>query len=160
MAIDIKIKKEFGRFCLDVSMQSKGKRIGILGASGCGKSLTLKSIAGIERPDEGYVNINGRILLDTNQKIDLKPQQRRVGYLFQNYALFPTMTVEENIAAGLTKMDFKKYFISLLIGKISLVYFWGFVGTSFIESISNPKILIKIFILLLITYINLSDFKD
>ena len=102
MAIDIKIKKEFGRFCLDVSMQSKGKRIGILGASGCGKSLTLKSIAGIERPDEGYVNINGRILLDTNQKIDLKPQQRRVGYLFQNYALFPTMTVEENIAAGLT----------------------------------------------------------
>ena len=58
-----------------------------------------------------------------------------------------------NIAAGLTKMDFKKYFISLLIGKISLVYFWGFVGTSFIESISNPKILIKIFILLLITYI-------
>ena len=74
----------------------------LLGASGCGKSLTLKSIAGIERPDEGYVNINGRILLDTNQKIDLKPQQRRVGYLFQNYALFPTMTVEENIAAGLT----------------------------------------------------------
>ena len=102
MAIDIKIKKEFGRFCLDVSMQSKGKRIGILGASGCGKSLTLKSIAGIERPDEGYVNINDRILLDTYQKIDLKPQQRRVGYLFQNYALFPTMTVEENIAAGLT----------------------------------------------------------
>lgn len=102
MAIDIKIRKEFGSFCLNVSMKSTSKRIGILGASGCGKSLTLKSIAGIERPDEGYVNINGRILLDTNQKIDLKPQQRRVGYLFQNYALFPTMTVEENIAAGLT----------------------------------------------------------
>lgn len=58
-----------------------------------------------------------------------------------------------NIAAGLVKMDFKKYLIALLIGKISLVYFWGFVGTSFIESISNPIILIKIFTLLVITYI-------
>ncbi|MCI7084032.1 MAG: VTT domain-containing protein [Tenericutes bacterium] len=58
-----------------------------------------------------------------------------------------------NIAAGLVKMDFKKYFTALLIGKISLVYFWGFVGTSFIESMSNPIILIKIFTLLVITYI-------
>lgn len=102
MAIDVEIRKEFGRFRLDVSLKSSSRRIGILGASGCGKSLTLKSIAGIERPDEGYVNISGRILLDTKRGIDLKPQMRRVGYLFQNYALFPTMTVEENIAAGLT----------------------------------------------------------
>ena len=58
-----------------------------------------------------------------------------------------------NIACGLVKMDFKKYFISLLIGKIGLVYFWGFIGTSFIESIKNPIILIKIGIILLITYI-------
>ena len=102
MAIDVEIRKQLGTFCLDVHLKSASRRIGILGASGCGKSLTLKSIAGIERPDEGYVNINDRILLDTRKKIDLKPQQRRVGYLFQNYALFPTMTVEENIAAGLT----------------------------------------------------------
>lgn len=58
-----------------------------------------------------------------------------------------------NIAAGLVKMDFKKYFISLLIGKIALVYFWGFIGTSFLESIKNPIILFKIIIILLITYI-------
>lgn len=58
-----------------------------------------------------------------------------------------------NIAAGLVKMDFKKYFVALLIGKVSLVYFWGFVGTSFIESIGNPKILIKLCIIVLCTYI-------
>ena len=58
-----------------------------------------------------------------------------------------------NIAAGLVKMDFKKYFISLLIGKIALIYFWGFIGTSFVESIGNPIILIKIAIILAITYV-------
>ena len=58
-----------------------------------------------------------------------------------------------NIACGLVKMDFKKYFIALLIGKIGLVYFWGFIGTSFIESINNPIILLKIAIIMLITYI-------
>ncbi len=58
-----------------------------------------------------------------------------------------------NIAAGLVKMDFKKYFVGLLIGKVALVYFWGFIGTSFIESIGNPIILIKIGIIMLITYI-------
>ena len=58
-----------------------------------------------------------------------------------------------NIAAGLVKMDFKKYFVGLLIGKVALVYFWGFIGTSFVESIGNPVILIKIGIIMLITYI-------
>ena len=58
-----------------------------------------------------------------------------------------------NIAAGLVKMDFKKYFVGLLIGKVALVYFWGFIGTSFVESIGNPMILIKIGIIMLITYV-------
>ncbi len=75
--------------------------LGILGASGCGKSMTLKCIAGILRPDEGKIILNGRTLFDSEKKIDLKPQKRRVGYLFQDFALFPNMTVAENVGAGL-----------------------------------------------------------
>ncbi|MDR0759316.1 MAG: ATP-binding cassette domain-containing protein [Treponema sp.] len=75
--------------------------LGILGASGSGKSMTLKCIAGIETPDEGHISVNGRVLFDSAKKINLRPQERQVGYLFQNYALFPRMTVMENITAGL-----------------------------------------------------------
>ncbi len=100
--MNIQIKKEYKGFCLDVKMQEESKRIGILGASGCGKSMLLKSVAGIVTPDFGRIEINQRILFDTNQKINLTPQKRRVGYLFQNYALFPNMTVRENIAAGVS----------------------------------------------------------
>ena len=75
--------------------------LGLLGASGCGKSLTLKCIAGIERPDRGKITLDGQVLFDSDQGIDLPPQKRRVGYLFQNYALFPNMTVAQNILCGL-----------------------------------------------------------
>nr|WP_294493429.1 ATP-binding cassette domain-containing protein [uncultured Mediterraneibacter sp.] len=101
MAVTVKIRRKLDSFPLDIEFHSESKRIGILGASGCGKSMTLKSIAGIELPDEGYIEAEGRTLFDSEGKINLKPQMRNVGYLFQNYALFPAMTVEKNIAAGL-----------------------------------------------------------
>ena len=101
MAVDIRVQKRLGNFTLDVCLKSESRRIGILGASGCGKSMTLKSIAGIETPDQGRIMIDGKVLYDSSGKVNLKPQVRNVGYLFQNYALFPTMTVKENIAAGL-----------------------------------------------------------
>lgn len=101
MAICVDIKKRIGEFSLDVQFASESKRIGILGASGCGKSMTLKSVAGIEEPDEGKIRIDERVLFDSRKRINIKPQKRQVGYLFQNYALFPTMTVEQNVAAGL-----------------------------------------------------------
>lgn len=101
MGINVDIKKKLGDFRLDVTFSSDAKRIGILGPSGCGKSMTLKSIAGIERPDRGKITIDNRVLFDSNSKTDLKPQKRNVGYMFQNYALFTTMTVAQNIAAGL-----------------------------------------------------------
>lgn len=101
MAINVEIQKKFGEFELNMNFKSTSKRIGILGASGCGKSMTLKSIAGIETPTEGKIQIGEKILFDSKNKINLKPQQRNIGYLFQNYALFPTMTVAQNIAAGL-----------------------------------------------------------
>mgnify|MGYP002797364785 FL=1 len=101
MAISVEIHKKLNTFNLDIRFRSTSRRIGILGASGCGKSMTLKSIAGIETPDEGKITVEGRTLFDQKEKVNLKPQKRNVGYLFQNYALFPTMTVEKNIAAGL-----------------------------------------------------------
>lgn len=108
MAVSADICKELDSFRLDIHFRSSARRIGILGASGCGKSMTLKSIAGIVTPDEGHIEIGGRVLFDTGKpgkkaakRVNLKPRMRNVGYLFQNYALFPTMTVEQNIAAGL-----------------------------------------------------------
>ena len=106
--LTVDIKKSFPGFNLDVSFETEREIMGLLGASGCGKSMTLKCIAGIEKPDEGRIVLDGRVLFDSAAKIDLPPQQRRVGYLFQQYALFPNMTVEQNIAAGCREKDAAK----------------------------------------------------
>lgn len=98
-----KYKKRLGNFNLDVAFETERGVFAILGASGCGKSMTLKCIAGIETPDEGRIELNGRVLYDSAKKINLTPQKRRVGYMFQDYALFPNMTVEQNIKAGMGK---------------------------------------------------------
>lgn len=107
--LGVEIKKKLKEFSLDLSFEAERGCLGILGPSGCGKSMTLKSIAGIVTPDSGRIALQyargeaagGRVLYDSSLKINESPQLRRVGYLFQNYALFPNMTVEENIAAGL-----------------------------------------------------------
>ena len=104
--LKVNILKELKEFDLDVNFELRNKRLGILGPSGCGKSMTLKSIAGIVDPDEGIVSLDTgeeTVYFDSSNKVNLKPQKRNVGYLFQNYALFPNMTVEENIAVGLPK---------------------------------------------------------
>ena len=108
MSMEVKIHKKLGEYELDVYWKSKKKRIGILGASGSGKSLTLKSIAGIEHPDKGYIRIGEHILYDSDSGTCLKPQKRNVGYMFQNYALFPAMTVAQNVGAGLSGDKKKK----------------------------------------------------
>ena len=100
MAIQVNIEKNFKGFSLRTAFESTTSSTGILGASGSGKSMTLRCIAGIETPDKGKIVINGRIVFDSEKKINLKPQERRIGYLFQNYALFPTMTVKDNILCG------------------------------------------------------------
>ena len=104
--LKVNIHKELKEFNLDVEFELKNGNLGILGPSGCGKSMTLKSIAGIEDPDEGVVSLvidEETTYFDSDKKINLKPQQRNVGYLFQNYALFPNMSVEENIGIGVSK---------------------------------------------------------
>lgn len=100
MSLIVDIRKSLGAFRLDVSFQIERDTLALLGASGCGKSLTLKCIAGIDTPDEGYIELDGRVLYDSMHRINLTPQKRNVGYLFQQYALFPNMTVAENIACG------------------------------------------------------------
>ena len=100
MAIQVDIEKNFKGFSLKSKFESNTSATGILGASGSGKSMTLRCIAGIETPDKGKIVINGRTVFDSEKKINLKPQERRIGYLFQNYALFPTMTVKDNILCG------------------------------------------------------------
>ncbi len=101
MSISVDIKKTLGAFRLSVCFEAQDEILALLGASGSGKSMTLKCIAGVEKPDEGRIVLNGRVLFDSEKKINLTPQKRKTGYLFQNYALFPNMTVEENIAAGI-----------------------------------------------------------
>lgn len=99
MSLVVDIEKELHHMTLKIAFQTKDAKeiTGILGASGCGKSMTLKCIAGIISPDRGRIVLNGRVLFDSDRKINLKPQERKVGYLFQNYALFPTMSVLQNI---------------------------------------------------------------
>ncbi len=99
--IVLRFFKQLGNVMLNVDCSTSAKRVAILGASGAGKSMLLKCIAGVEQPDTGFLQINDQILYDTAKKINIKPQQRKIGYLFPNYALFPTMTVKENICVAI-----------------------------------------------------------
>ena len=100
MSIFVDIEKTLGSFHLNVKFEAGDETLALLGASGCGKSMTLKCIAGIEKPDRGRIVVDDVVLFDSEKKIDLTPQQRRTGLMFQNYALFPNMTVLQNIRAG------------------------------------------------------------
>lgn len=108
MALSVHIKKKLKDFELAVDFDMEEGIVGFLGSSGCGKSMTLKCIAGIETPDEGSIVLDGEVLFDKKAGIDLSPQKRKVGYLFQNYALFPHMTVRQNIEAGLEALGKSK----------------------------------------------------
>ena len=108
MSLDMKIKKNFGGFILDVELHAGNETLALLGASGCGKSMTLRCIAGIVTPDEGYIRVDGETLFDSEKKIDVPVQKRHIGLLFQNYALFPNMNVEQNIMLGMKSRPLSK----------------------------------------------------
>ena len=101
MKLVVNIEKRLRSFTLAANFTLTDTTLALLGASGSGKSMTLKCIAGLERPDRGQILLNGRTLYDSEKGINLPPQARGVGYLFQNYALFPNMTVRENIIFAL-----------------------------------------------------------
>lgn len=97
MTIKADISSKFDKFHADFSFESNANRIGILGESGAGKSLLLKFLAGISNPDKGEMWLDGKCLYSTEKKINVRPQDRNIAYMFQNYALFPTMSVRANI---------------------------------------------------------------
>ncbi|MGC2333129.1 MAG: sulfate/molybdate ABC transporter ATP-binding protein [Candidatus Acidiferrales bacterium] len=101
MSLQVQVAKQLPNFALDVSFTAGDAPLGILGPSGAGKTMLLRSIAGLEQPDRGRIDLNGRVLLDTAGRIRVPARDRRVGLLFQHYALFPNRTVAENIAFGL-----------------------------------------------------------
>lgn len=101
--LSVKIEKRLGNFLLKTDFETEEPITGLLGASGCGKSLTLKCIAGLEQPDQGRILLDSVVLFDSDAGICLPPQKRQVGYLFQSCALFPHMTVKQNILCGMQK---------------------------------------------------------
>jgi ABC-type nitrate/sulfonate/bicarbonate transport system ATPase subunit len=88
---------------LEVALDAGDEVFGLLGASGCGKTLTMRCIAGIETPDEGRITVNDQVFYDSAANVNLKPQQRKTALLFQNYMLFPNLTVEQNVGAGIPR---------------------------------------------------------
>ena len=108
MALSVDIRKKMGDFQLEVRFEAEQETLALLGASGCGKSVTLRCVAGILTPDEGKIVLDGVTLFDSAAKINLPPQKRQVGYLFQQYALFPNMTVRQNIAAAVRDKQRRK----------------------------------------------------
>ena len=101
MKLQVHIRKRIGSFFLEADLETENGILSLLGPSGCGKTMTLKCISGIERPDEGTITLGSRVLFDSAQKVNVIPQKRHTGYMFQDYALFPHMTVRENILAGM-----------------------------------------------------------
>lgn len=103
--LTVDIKKELHDYTLEFRLRHGEGCLGILGPSGCGKSMGLKSIAGLMKPDSGIIRLDDKTFYSSRDRISLRPQLRKTGYLFQSYALFPNMTVEENVGAGISRRD-------------------------------------------------------
>jgi molybdate transport system permease protein len=101
LSLEVAIEKNVAGFRLAVEFTADGAPLGLLGPSGSGKTMALRAIAGLEKPDRGRIVLHGRVLFDSEQGINVPARVRRIGLLFQNYALFPHLTVSENIAFGL-----------------------------------------------------------
>lgn len=114
MELEVKIKKQIGDFRLDIDFKCNDDVIALWGPSGVGKSLALRCIAGVDTPDEGRIVIGNRVVYDSDEKVNIRPQNRNIGLLFQDYALFTNMTVRKNIEivnkqAGSDSEFYKKF---------------------------------------------------
>ncbi|MNB67367.1 Sulfate/thiosulfate import ATP-binding protein CysA [compost metagenome] len=107
MWLDLKVQRRLQAagqsFVLDVALQCTQRQVVLFGPSGAGKSLTLKAVAGLLRPGQGHVRVRGQTLFDAATGVNLPPHRRRLGYVFQDYALFPHLSVRQNVAFGLEK---------------------------------------------------------
>jgi molybdate transport system permease protein len=102
--LEVNIEKRLPNFQLQVKFHADTAPLGLLGASGSGKSMTLRCIAGLETPSSGQIRLNGRVLFDQERRINVPSRDRKVGLVFQNYALFPHLTVTQNIAFGMSSI--------------------------------------------------------
>jgi molybdate transport system ATP-binding protein len=120
--LKVRIKKSISGFNLEADFAIDREILAVLGPSGSGKTVTLKCISGLMQPDEGYIELNGKILFDSSGHINLPAQQRKIGFIFQNYALFPHLTVNQNIAFGITNCTREKINarINWLLGKMNI----------------------------------------
>lgn len=114
-SLEKKLQGAGGDMQLQLSLDiTAGQFVTIYGESGAGKTSVLRMLAGLLRPEKGYIEVNGKIWLDTAAGIDLKPQKRQLGYVFQDYALFPNMSVRENLVYALTKKQGSSHVDELL----------------------------------------------
>jgi molybdenum ABC transporter ATP-binding protein len=99
-ALDLDIALALRSFRLELALSVGRETFALVGPSGAGKTSVLRMVAGLARPDSGRIALDGRVLFDSEGKVDRPPEERRVGFVFQEYALFPHMTVEQNVAYG------------------------------------------------------------
>jgi len=120
--LEVNIKRKVPGFNLDVTFSVDGEMLGILGPSGSGKTMTLQCIAGLLRPDQGLIKLNNKVLFDSSEQVSLQAQARKVGFVFQNYALFPHLSTIENIAYGMRNCQRQEIFerVQTLIDKMKL----------------------------------------
>ncbi len=120
--LEVELKRTLPGFNLDIGFSTDGEVLGILGPSGSGKTMTLQCIAGLVRPDEGSIRLNDRVLFDSSKRVNLPPQVRNVGLVFQNYSLFPHLSTTENIAYGIRNRPRPEAYerVRLLVEKMRL----------------------------------------
>src|ERR1700736_3613908 len=104
MSLEVAIEKQVSDFRLAVEFTADGAPLGLLGPSGSGKTMTLRAIARLETPDRGRIVLDGRLLFDSVRRVNVPARERKIGLLFQNFALFPHLTVAENVAFGLHRL--------------------------------------------------------
>ena len=110
-----KLNASSGDMLLEVKTNiEQGQFVTLYGKSGAGKTSTLRMLAGLLKPDSGKISIHGNLLLDTSNQINLSPQKRKIGFVFQDYALFPNMTIIENLSFALNKNQDKKILDELI----------------------------------------------
>ena len=103
MKLDVAIRKRLGALALDVEFAAEAPVVGLFGRSGSGKSSVVNAIAGLLRPDGGRIAIDGQVLFDASRRVNLAPEKRRIGYVFQDGLLFPHLSVRRNLLYGASR---------------------------------------------------------
>ncbi|MCW5200145.1 molybdenum ABC transporter ATP-binding protein, partial [Desulfobulbus sp. F1] len=112
MLLEVEVKKRFAEFSVQAAFTLRSEKCGVFGPSGSGKSTLMHLLAGLQEPDSGFIRLNGRTLFDREQKINLPPEARRVGVVFQHACLFPHLSVKKNVFYGMNRLPHQQRNIS------------------------------------------------